>query len=247
MDVFINDPPLPAPEEDTGTKSSGAEVVNPSAPYRPREPVLFHPTDLSRCLPLLKAVRVLPEPRRRLLGLLPPRPAELEEIPLSGLNSTALERLLEDFFAQKTRQLELDMELPGKGVFVKRLKKMVSQPIRFTVELVQEGGRFLCLCLDDEDQYLYWLIADRDVYFNEESDGHNMTSLAGRSVEAYLVHSDPAQMRREVLLMLSNLDRRDEVFNCLGRMGVWSNEWHYRNKKKQQEARACWCFPVTGP
>lgn len=237
-------PEEPAPEEEsTGPKSSGSEVVNPATPFRLREPVLFHPTDLSRCLPLLKAVRLLPAPRRRLFGLLPPKPVQMEERAPDTLDAAVLERLLEDFFAKKTTQLELDMELPGKGIFVKRLKKMVSQPIRFTVELVQEGGRFLCLCLDDEDQYLYWLIADQQVYYHEDSEDHKMTTLTGRNAEEYLVHSSPALMRQEVLLMLSNLDRKDEVFNCLGRMGVWSNEWHYRNKKKHQEMRRTWCFP----
>lgn len=235
----------PKQPEPAASKSGSDEAPPPagSAPFRPREPVLFHPADLSRCLPLLKAVRLLPAPRRRPFGPLPPKPVQMEERTPDTLNAAALEGLLEDFFAKKTAQLELDMELPGKGVFVKRLKKMVSQPIRFTVELVQEGGRFLCLCLDDEDQYLYWLIADRQVYYHEDSEDHKMTVLAGRSVEEYLVHASPALMRQEVLLMLSNLDRRDEVFSCLGRMGVWSNEWHYRNKKKRQEMRQTWCFP----
>lgn len=233
-------------QPEPATSKSGTDDAPPpagSAPFRPREPVLFHATDLSRCLPLLKAVRLLPAPRRRLLGLLPPKPVQMEEHAPDTLDAAALERALEDFFSGKTSRLELDMELPGKGIFVKRLKKMVSQPIRFTVELVQEGGRFLCLCLDDEDQYLYWLIADRQVYYHEDSEDHKMTTLAGRSVEEYLVHSSPGLMRQEVFLMLSNLDRKDEVFNCLGRMGVWSNEWHYRNKKKHQEMRQCWCFP----
>lgn len=239
-------PPQPAAKqpEPAASKSGSDEAPPPagSAPFRLREPVLFHPTDLSRCLPFLKAVRLLPTPRRRFFGLLPPKPVQMEERAPDTLDAAALERLLEDFFAKKTTQLELDMELPGKGVFVKRLKKMVSQPVHFTVELVQEGGRFLCLCLDDEDQYLYWLIADKQVYYNEDSEDHRMTTLTGRSVEQYLVHASPALMRQEVLLMLSNLDRKDEVFNCLGRMGVWSNEWHYRNKKKHQEMRERWCF-----
>lgn len=234
-------------EEPPARSKSGTETAAPppdAPPFRPREPVLLRDADLSRCLPCLKAVRRLPAPRRRLLGLLPSRPVQVEELPLQSVDGAALDRLLEDFFTQKTQRLELDMELPGKGIFVKRLKKMVSQPIRFTVELFQEGGRFLCLCLDDEDQYLYWLIADQNAYYHEDCMDHTMTTLCGLPVEAYLVHVGPAVLRREVLLMLSNLDRKDEVFDCRGRMGVWSNEWHYRNKKKHQELRERWCFPV---
>jgi len=239
--------PSPAPgggsakEETTGKFDRTVQSNDPPKPE-------WDSSDAGRCLPLLGAVRVKQAPKKgilaffaRLLGR--SAPAQVQELDPKALDGPGLEELLERFYSRKLEQLELEFAIPGETTYVKRLNKRVAGPAtRLSVELVQERGRFVCLCLDDKELYLYWLIADRNAYFDEESDQLPETVLAGRTVKCYLVHSDPARMRRELAILLSNLGWHNGVFDCLGRMGVWSNEYHYRNKQKHQEMREMWCL-----
>lgn len=243
----VLDPPVPGttaePPQNPGWKS-GEELPNrPYVPPSPPPEAVWEPVDVGKCLPRLAAVRLLEAPGKGLRALLrgkkEPRAKALEG---AKVDVSALERLLERFYAGELAQLELDFTIQGKEVYVKRLKKMVSQPCRLTVELVQEAGRYVCVCFDDQALYVYWLIADREVYFHEDCKEHKTTALAGRPIECYLVHSSPQRVREEVPLLLSNLGRQKEVFDCISRMGVWSNEYHYRNQKKHQELRRQWCL-----
>lgn len=243
----VLDPPVPGtpaePPQNPGRKSREEQSNRPDT-TRPLE-AAWEGTDISRCLPRLAVVRLVEAPKKGLFALLQGRKApRVEELDGAGLDGAALERLLERFYAGELAQLELDFTIQGKGVYVKRLKKMVSQPCRLTVELVQEAGRYVCVCFDDQALYVYWLIADREVYFHEDCKEHRTTTLAGRPIECYLVHSGPQRVREEVPLLLSNLGRQKEVFDCIARMGVWSNEYHYRNKKKHQELRRQWCLGI---
>lgn len=226
-----------------GRKGDRAEEQSNRPNTAPPPEAAWDGADISRCLPRLAAVRLVEAPKKGLFALLQGRKApRAEELDRVGLDGAALERLLERFYAGELAQLELDFTIQGKEVYVKRLKKMVSQPCRLTVELVQEAGRYVCVCFEDQALYVYWLIADREVYFHEDCGEHRMTTLAGRPVECYLVHSGPQRVREEVPLLLSNLGRQKEVFDCIARMGVWRNEYHYRNQKKHQELRQAWCL-----
>lgn len=211
--------------------------------------------DMGRCLPLLSAVRLKQAPKTgilagilaffaRLLGR--SAPAQVQEVDPKTLDTQGLEGLLEQFYSKKLEQLELEFAIPGETTYVKRLgKRVAGPPTRLSMELVQEKGRFVCVGFDDKELYLYWLIADKNAYFNVESDELPKTTLAGRTVDCYLVHSKPALIRRELAMVLSNLGWHGGVFDCLNRMGVWSNEYHYRNKQKHQQLREAWCLGAS--
>lgn len=219
----------PAPPVSAGP-SSGAVPDSPWTPPAPRPEPVWEELDLGKCLPFLSAVRLRA----------PGQPVQAHG--RQTLNAPMLEQLLEQFYAGRLAQLELDFTLQGEGVYVKRLKKTVYQPYHLTLELIQDSGRYLCVCFDDQALYTYWLIADRAVYFDQECEEHAMTTLAGRTIAEYLVHDGPEVIRRELPILLSHLHRKDEVFSCLSRMGVWRNEYHFRNQKKHQQLREAWCL-----
>lgn len=220
------DPPLGTNGPDPGNRIFYPVWTPPAPQPEPR----WEELKIEKCLPQLTGVRLRPSGG----------PEAAVDIP--SLDGPALEGLLEDFYAGRLAQLELDFTLQGEGVYVKRLKKKVYQPFHLTLELLREGGRCLCVCFDDQKFYVYWLIADRGGYFDQECEEHEMTTLAGRRVEAYLVHHGPQAIRQELPILLSHLHRREEVFNCISRMGVWRNEYHYRDKKKHQQLREQWCL-----
>ena len=222
---------IPLPPECSNLPASNTVPDSVWTPPPPRPEPVWEELDLGKCLPFLSSVRLICAPGQ-----------PVQERGTQDLDTPALEKLLERFYSGQLAQLELDFTLQGEGVYVKRLKKKVYQPSRLTLDLIQDGGRYLCVCFDDREFYVYWLIADQEVYLNQECDEHNMTSLSGRTIQEYLVHRSPQAIRRELPILLSHLHRKEEVFSCLSRMGVWGNEYHYRNQKKHQQLREVWCL-----
>lgn len=229
----------PAPESGSAVAAPAVPNISASnmppdsawtAPVRRPEPA-WEAVDIGKCLPALSAVRMICTPGQ-----------PVQERGAQDLDVPALEDLLERFYTGQLAQLELDFTLQGEGIYVKRLKKKVYQPSRLTLELIQEDGRYACVCFDDREFYVYWLIAGRDAYFHEDCKEHKMTALAGRAIPNYLVLPSSQAIRRELPILLSHLHRKEEVFSCLSRMGVWCNEYHYRNQKKHQQLRETWCL-----
>ena len=210
---------------------------------------LWDEADTFRCLPQLSRAVKLPVPTAGVLGffqrLFRPERGRPVDVDVSALTPAGFSELLTQFYAGKLAHLELEFTLQGEGVYVKRLKKTVYQPYALTVELVHEKGRFVCVGLDGGTVSVYYLIADKDVYFHEECDEHTFTTLAGRELPAYLVHETPAAIREELPFLFRNLERADNVFSCLARMGVWSCDSGVLSDPKVLEAaRRKWTVPV---
>ena len=227
----VSVPDRSSPQENAPDRSEGQRPPE-------REP------GLEVCLPFLTGVRALRRPPVFPLSLFQKRAAE--EIPHQGWTVQELEEVLDRFYSGQLAWLELDFSLQGEGTFVRRLGKTVYQPVRATLELIREKKRCMCLFLDDQDSYLYRLIADRTPYMEEESDQLEQTAFLGQTVDRYTVFQEPrpAAIPREVSFLLSRLDRRDSALSPTLRMGVWSGEGTITNtaadRQRHQEVREIW-------
>ncbi len=232
-------PDQSSPKENTPDRLSGQRPLQP-------EP------GTETCLPFLTGVKVLGRswrfPLSLLYALFPGKRPVPEAVPCQDWTAREVEEVLDRFLTGALDRLELNFTLRGEGAYVRRLRKTVYQTFPFTLSLIREKGRCMCLAFDDQESAVYQLIADRNTYMTVDCKELPQTLFHGQRVKEYAVFpkSGPEAIRREVLFLLARLDHRDDALSAILRMGVWNCEGNLANtdtaKRRHQEIRALWCM-----
>ncbi|MEY8418276.1 hypothetical protein AALA83_03200 [Oscillospiraceae bacterium 44-5] len=202
------------------------------------------------CLPFLTGVKALRRAPSRpwVYGLFPQKRPAPETIPWEGWTVRELEGTLDRFCGGELDRLELHFVLRGEGAYVRRLRKTVYQTFPFTLALLREQDRCMCMAFDGQESAVYRLIADVRSYMEVDTKLLAKTVFCGQTVEEYVVFQEPCAgiIRREVLFLLSRIDHRDDVLSAIRRNGVWSCEGNLANtdaaRRRHEEIRALWCM-----
>lgn len=227
--------PAPPPTDYSSPDRNSAGGIQPAPAPEP-----------AGCLPFLTGVRAVRRgwafPLSLLYRLFPQRRPRPEDIPFQGWTVRELAEVLDRFCSGELDRLELNFTLQGEGTYVRRLKKAVCQTFPFTLELIREGKRCMCLALDGGERTFYKLVAHRDPYMNVDIKDLKKTVFCGQTVEEYAVFSTPdlQPLRREVNLLLARLDRRDDALSATRRMGVWSCEGLHFSREQYQQFLDAW-------
>lgn len=119
-------------------------------------------------------------------------------LPVGGLNRDCLQQILISFVHGRLSRLRMTW---GRGY----------GPCH--IVLLQDQGRFIMAFLNDKKQQAEFYVADVKTYLDVEGKKYPKDTFLGRTVPAYLLHSDMTRLRNGLELLLANMDNPSVVIN----------------------------------
>lgn len=102
-----------------------------------------------------------------------------------------------------------------------KLKRWEDKPLQSHIVLLRDGNAAMLLCLQDLLQQAEYFVADYWTYLDVEGKKYPKGTFLGKTVPAYLIHTDFVPLRNQLDLMLDHMDCLADVTH---RFGTFADE-----------------------